>query len=87
MLVPAGATARLTNTRLTTGRAERPPADAVTVMAAHPCGASWPLLRRPFQRTLADDPWPLKERTLAPLDPATVTRQPTTELNRACTPA
>jgi hypothetical protein len=87
VLVPAGATARLTNTRLRTGRAERPPAAAVTVMVAHPCGASAPPVTRPFQRTLAEDPVPLKERTLAPLDPVTVTRQRATELKRACTPA
>jgi hypothetical protein len=45
------------------------------------------LARRPFQRTLAEDPWPVNERTLAPLDPVTATRQRITELKRAWTPA
>jgi hypothetical protein len=87
VLVPAGSTARLTNTRLATGRAERPPADAVTVRVAHPWGASWPLARRPFQRTLAEEPCPVNERTVDPVDPVTVSRQRTTELERAWTPA
>ena len=56
-------------------------------MVAHPWGASSPPVTRPFQRTLASEPLPLKERILAPLDPVTVTRQRTTPLKRACTPA
>ncbi len=87
VLVPDGPTGRLTNTRLVVGRAEAPPAAAVTVMVAHPWGASSPPVTRPFQRTLASEPLPLKERILAPLDPVTVTRQRTTPLKRACTPA
>ena len=87
VLLPAGSEARSTNTLLVTGRAEAPPAAAVTVMVAHPGGASAPPVTRPFQRTLASDPAPLKERTLAPLDPVTATRQRTAELKRACTPA
>ena len=44
-------------------------------------------MTRPFQRTLASELLPLKERIRAPLDPVTVTRQRTIPLNRACTPA
>jgi hypothetical protein len=59
VLVPDGATVRLTNTRLATGRAEAPPAAAVMVMVAHPWGASPPPVTRPFQRTVAELPLPL----------------------------
>jgi hypothetical protein len=56
-------------------------------MAAHPGGARAPLDVRPFQRTLASDPVPVNERTVAPLEPVTATRQRTVELKRAWTPA
>jgi len=87
VLEPAGGGMRSTNTRLTTGRAVAPLAAAVTVMVAHPGGARAPLVVRPFQRTLASDPVPVNERTVAPLEPVTATRQRTVEVKRAWTPA
>jgi hypothetical protein len=87
VLLPAGGGVRSTNTRLVTDRAVAPPAAAVTLMVAHPGGARAPPAVRPFQRTLASDPVPVKERTVAPLDPVTATRQRTLELKRAWTPA
>ena len=78
---------RSTNTLLVTGRAVAPPAAAVTVMVAHPGGARVPPAVRPFQRTLASDPAPVKLRTVAPLDPVTATFQRAVELKRAWTPA
>jgi len=64
-----------------------PPAAAVTVMIVHPGGARAPPLVRPFQRTLASVPVPVNERTVAPLEPVTATRQRTVGLKRAWTPA
>jgi hypothetical protein len=84
VLVPAGGAVRSTNTRLTAGRAATPPAAAVTV--AHPGGGRVPAAVRPLQRTRALAPTPAKVRTLARLDPVTVTRQRTLELKRAATP-
>lgn len=56
-------------------------------MVAQPGGARAPPVARPFQRTLASVPVPVNERTVAPLEPVTVTRQRTVELKRAWTPA
>jgi hypothetical protein len=86
VLVPAGGAGRSTNTRLTAGRAATPPAAAVTVTVAQPGGGRVPAAVRPLQRTRALAPTPAKLRAVARLDPVTVTRQRTLELNRAATP-
>jgi hypothetical protein len=81
VVVPPSGGGPRTSSRLVAGRAVAPAAAAVTVTVAQPAGAA-----RTFQWTVAAVPSPAQERSRAPVEPVTTTRQWTVWLKRACTP-